>query len=223
MWSCCSSFCSRGGFRKFKDRGPKNMLSEKTTSLHTHNNWTSLGYSGVIRGLFRYNTTQIFSSSPSECTVPVVVCHFCCGCLLVFKNKYILLILYQDPRFNAEVDKSTGYRTHSILCMPIKSHDGEVKSWLLRYISLLCELFINWLPNLFVFCSGYRSSSDHKQEIREPPLHRKGWGGNTMSRRCSQENGQQQYSISIWRMMVDERVPELSKKEFLFIAIKRFF
>lgn len=33
---------------------------------------------------------------------------------------------YSDPRFNAEVDKATGYKTHSILCMPIKSHDGEV-------------------------------------------------------------------------------------------------
>ncbi|XP_022796615.1 cGMP-specific 3',5'-cyclic phosphodiesterase-like isoform X2 [Stylophora pistillata] len=33
---------------------------------------------------------------------------------------------YSDPRFNSEVDKTTGYRTHSILCMPIKSHDGEV-------------------------------------------------------------------------------------------------
>ena len=34
--------------------------------------------------------------------------------------------LFQDPRFNAEIDKTTGYKTHSILCMPIKSHDGEV-------------------------------------------------------------------------------------------------
>ncbi|XP_068745612.1 cGMP-specific 3',5'-cyclic phosphodiesterase-like [Montipora capricornis] len=33
---------------------------------------------------------------------------------------------YSDPRFNREIDKATGYKTHSILCMPIKSHDGEV-------------------------------------------------------------------------------------------------
>ncbi|XP_029206417.2 cGMP-specific 3',5'-cyclic phosphodiesterase-like [Acropora millepora] len=33
---------------------------------------------------------------------------------------------YSDPRFNREVDKATGYKTYSILCMPIKSHDGEV-------------------------------------------------------------------------------------------------
>ena len=33
---------------------------------------------------------------------------------------------FQDPRFNKEVDKKTGYRTHSILCEPILNYDGEV-------------------------------------------------------------------------------------------------
>lgn len=33
---------------------------------------------------------------------------------------------YEDPRFNAEVDRITGYRTRSILCMPIKNHREEV-------------------------------------------------------------------------------------------------
>lgn len=33
---------------------------------------------------------------------------------------------YEDPRFNRAVDKATGYRTHSILCMPIKNQDAEV-------------------------------------------------------------------------------------------------
>ncbi|KAM6441308.1 cGMP-specific 3',5'-cyclic phosphodiesterase isoform 7-T7 [Liasis olivaceus] len=32
----------------------------------------------------------------------------------------------QDPRFNAEVDQITGYKTQSILCMPIKNHREEV-------------------------------------------------------------------------------------------------
>ncbi|KAK7809957.1 hypothetical protein U0070_024877 [Myodes glareolus] len=31
-----------------------------------------------------------------------------------------------DPRFNAEVDQITGYRTQSILCMPIKNHREEL-------------------------------------------------------------------------------------------------
>ncbi|CAH2300670.1 cGMP-specific 3, 5 -cyclic phosphodiesterase isoform X1 [Pelobates cultripes] len=33
---------------------------------------------------------------------------------------------YKDSRFNAEVDQITGYKTQSILCMPIKNHREEV-------------------------------------------------------------------------------------------------
>ncbi|HAO20549.1 MAG TPA: adenylate/guanylate cyclase domain-containing protein [Desulfobacteraceae bacterium] len=31
---------------------------------------------------------------------------------------------YSDPRFNSEVDKKTGYKTNSILCMPVKNKNG---------------------------------------------------------------------------------------------------
>ena len=33
---------------------------------------------------------------------------------------------YQDPRFNPELDRRTGFRTRSILCMPILDTDGDV-------------------------------------------------------------------------------------------------
>eukprot|EP00834_Sanchytrium_tribonematis_P001274 NODE_30_length_37342_cov_0.449507.p1 type:complete len:706 gc:universal NODE_30_length_37342_cov_0.449507:21671-23788(+) len=33
---------------------------------------------------------------------------------------------YQDARFNTEVDKKTGYKTKSILCMPITKTSGEI-------------------------------------------------------------------------------------------------
>ena len=33
---------------------------------------------------------------------------------------------YSDPRFNREVDKQTGFRTQSILILPIKNSNGEV-------------------------------------------------------------------------------------------------
>jgi GAF domain-containing protein len=33
---------------------------------------------------------------------------------------------YADPRFNQDVDKQTGYRTRSILSLPVKNHDGRV-------------------------------------------------------------------------------------------------
>ena len=32
--------------------------------------------------------------------------------------------VYQDPRFNPEIDRRTGYRTRSMLCMPLKDRDG---------------------------------------------------------------------------------------------------
>lgn len=33
---------------------------------------------------------------------------------------------YADPRFNPEVDRESGFRTRSILCLPIRSTDGRV-------------------------------------------------------------------------------------------------
>ena len=33
---------------------------------------------------------------------------------------------YQDTRFNPDVDRSTGYHTRTILCMPLKSPEGRI-------------------------------------------------------------------------------------------------
>ncbi len=33
---------------------------------------------------------------------------------------------YSDPRFNQEVDRKTGYRTRSILCLPVENKQGQV-------------------------------------------------------------------------------------------------
>lgn len=33
---------------------------------------------------------------------------------------------YQDPRFNPEVDRRTGYKTQTILCMPLKNERNEI-------------------------------------------------------------------------------------------------
>jgi len=33
---------------------------------------------------------------------------------------------YMDPRFNPEFDKRTGFRTRSILCMPMRNKDGKI-------------------------------------------------------------------------------------------------
>ena len=33
---------------------------------------------------------------------------------------------YQDPRFNPEADKRTGYHTRNILCMPVFDSGGKL-------------------------------------------------------------------------------------------------
>lgn len=33
---------------------------------------------------------------------------------------------YNDPRFNPDVDRKTGYRTNNMLCMPMKNKDGKI-------------------------------------------------------------------------------------------------
>lgn len=35
-------------------------------------------------------------------------------------------MLFQDERFNHDIDQQTGYKTRSLLCMPIKDINGEV-------------------------------------------------------------------------------------------------
>ena len=38
----------------------------------------------------------------------------------------IIADAYQDPRFSAETDRRSGYRTKSILCVPMRNHQGEI-------------------------------------------------------------------------------------------------
>jgi adenylate cyclase len=33
--------------------------------------------------------------------------------------------VYQDPRFNPQIDRQTGYRTRNILCIPLRNRDGQ--------------------------------------------------------------------------------------------------
>lgn len=41
-------------------------------------------------------------------------------------HMYAICVLSQDHRFSDEIDKLTGYKTQSILCMAICNSDGEV-------------------------------------------------------------------------------------------------
>jgi len=33
---------------------------------------------------------------------------------------------YKDPRFNPEIDKKSGYKTHNVLCMPMRDKEGKI-------------------------------------------------------------------------------------------------
>jgi signal transduction histidine kinase/CRP-like cAMP-binding protein len=33
---------------------------------------------------------------------------------------------YKDPRFNPEIDRRSGYRTHTVLCMPMRDREGTI-------------------------------------------------------------------------------------------------
>lgn len=61
---------------------------------------------------------------PSDYKVPVgsgIV-----GCVVQSGATEIIADVYQDPRFKNEMDLRTGYRTRSVLCMPVKDSQGQV-------------------------------------------------------------------------------------------------
>lgn len=41
-------------------------------------------------------------------------------------NLFIYVLLFQDGRFNHDIDARTGYKTRALLCMPIKDCNGDV-------------------------------------------------------------------------------------------------
>lgn len=59
---------------------------------------------------------------------------------------------YEDPRFNPEVDRETGYQTRSILCIPVTNSRGEVivlirrsTRWMIRATGILTtEMSVVW-------------------------------------------------------------------------------
>ena len=48
------------------------------------------------------------------------------GHVAATKNTINIKNAYEDSRFNKDIDRKTGYRTHSILCMPILNYNGDV-------------------------------------------------------------------------------------------------
>src|ERR1700722_11566676 len=48
------------------------------------------------------------------------------GAVATTGNRVNIPDAYKDSRFNQTMDKETGFRTRSILCMAIKNHRGEI-------------------------------------------------------------------------------------------------
>lgn len=48
------------------------------------------------------------------------------GCVVALGKTLNIPDAYQDPRFNPEVDWKTGYRTQSILCLPVRNNRKEI-------------------------------------------------------------------------------------------------
>ena len=67
-----------------------------------------------------------------------------------YKSHCVRALSPQDPRFNAEVDLITGYKTQSILCLPIKNHRDEVRlhsleRWILCRVGKLAFDDLQWI------------------------------------------------------------------------------
>lgn len=48
------------------------------------------------------------------------------GAVAETKNIINIKNAYEDPRFNCEIDQRTGYKTNTILSMPICNYDDDV-------------------------------------------------------------------------------------------------
>ena len=63
----------------------------------------------------------------------------------------LVTVLIQDPRFNTDVDKLTGYRTKSILCMPITAANNQVQITITLQTLILRILLV--MARLVLVCS----------------------------------------------------------------------
>ncbi|XP_029653901.2 cGMP-specific 3',5'-cyclic phosphodiesterase-like, partial [Octopus sinensis] len=96
----------------------------------------------------------------------------------VAQNKCLLNIkdVYQDPRFLSEVDEKTGFRTKSILCMPILDNDNKLLAVAQVLNKIKEEYFDSEDENIFErflsFCSiSMNNSTFFASSIEEHDRH----------------------------------------------------
>ena len=65
---------------------------------------------------------------------------------------------YQDPRFNPEIDRRSGYRTHTVLCMPMRDKEGKILG-VFQFLNKIECAFTSEDVSFIAACSSVRVSS----------------------------------------------------------------
>ncbi len=73
---------------------------------------------------------------------------------------------YNDPRFNSDIDKETGYRTKTILCMPIKNNNQEIIG-AFQVLNKLSGVFTKGDEDLLVAIGGSASIALENAQLFE--------------------------------------------------------
>lgn len=73
---------------------------------------------------------------------------------------------YNDPRFNPDIDKETGYRTKTILCMPIKNNNQEIIG-AFQVLNKLSGVFTKGDEDLLVAIGGSASIALENAQLFE--------------------------------------------------------
>ena len=71
---------------------------------------------------------------------------------------------YEDPRFNREIDKKTGYRTRTILCMPLSNHEGEIIG-VIQVLNKSKGIFTDYDENILAALSSHAAVAIENAEL----------------------------------------------------------
>ena len=73
---------------------------------------------------------------------------------------------YNDPRFNPDIDKETGYRTKTILCMPIRNNNQEIIG-AFQVLNKLCGVFTKGDEDVLAAIGGSASIAIENAQLFE--------------------------------------------------------
>lgn len=111
----------------------------------------------VAQGLVGYNTIRI----------PISGASLVANCV---RSAQVINIpdAYEDPRFDPAVDKLTGYRTRSVLCVPMKNRSGTIIG-VFQVLNKISGPFSgedeDWMAGLAAVASGLIEQAQAYQEI----------------------------------------------------------